>query len=66
MAGTFGSVIRDKKLQKMGVQNELLGLGIAVLVGFCSGSIICFSTDRYGENDWPTAEMISRSENIGR
>lgn len=60
MAGTFGTVIRDKILLKMGVRGELIGLGIAVIVGFCCGSIICLSVDRYGENDWPTAEMISR------
>lgn len=60
MAGTFGTVIRDKKLFKMGVQSELVGLGIAVIVGFSYGSIICLCTDRYGENDWPTSEMRSR------
>jgi len=60
MAGTFGSIIRDKHLQKTGVQNELIGLGIATLVGFCYGSIICILTDKYGTNDWPTYEMYSR------
>ncbi|XP_030760170.1 uncharacterized protein LOC115885405 [Sitophilus oryzae] len=60
MAGTFGTVIRDKHLQKIGVRNELIGLGIATLVGFCYGSIICVITDRYGTSDWPTYEMYSR------
>lgn len=60
MAGTFGSVIRDKALQKMGVQNEVISLGIATFIGFCYGSLICLLTDKYGENDWPTLEMISR------
>lgn len=60
MAATFGTVIRDKTLLKMGVRGELIGLGIAVIVGFSYGSIICMSTDRYGANDWPTSEMISR------
>ncbi|XP_050311686.1 uncharacterized protein LOC126747220 [Anthonomus grandis grandis] len=59
MAGTFGSVIRDKHLQKVGVKNELIGLGIATLVGFFYGTIICLSTDRYGTSDWPTYQMYS-------
>ncbi|XP_066152132.1 uncharacterized protein [Euwallacea fornicatus] len=62
MAGTFGSIIRDKHLQKNGVQNELIGLGIATVVGFCYGSIICLFTDKYGMEDWPTKEMYSRGE----
>lgn len=62
MAGTFGTVIRDKHLQKVGVQNELIGLGIATLVGFFYGSIICIATDRYGTQDWPTYEMYSRGK----
>lgn len=62
MAGTFGRVIQDKLLQKIGVQNELIGLGIATLVGFCYGSVICIVTDKYGVHEWPTYEMISRSE----
>ncbi|XP_017771192.1 PREDICTED: uncharacterized protein LOC108558704 [Nicrophorus vespilloides] len=60
MAGTFGSVIRDRMLQRIGVQSELIGLGTATLVGFCYGAIICMCTDKYGEVDWPTNEMISR------
>ncbi|KAF7267288.1 uncharacterized protein LOC143196408 [Rhynchophorus ferrugineus] len=60
MAGTFGTVIGDRHLQKIGVRNELIGLGIAMLVGFCYGSTICIFTDRYGTQDWPTYEMYSR------
>ncbi|XP_060520655.1 uncharacterized protein LOC132698534 [Cylas formicarius] len=62
MAGTFGSVVQDKHLQKIGVQNELIGLGIATIVGFCYGSLICLVTDKYGYHDWPTYEMYSRGE----
>lgn len=60
MAGTFGSVIGDAKLQKTGVQNEVISLGIATLIGFCYGVIICLATDKYGDTNWPTYEMTSR------
>lgn len=60
MAGTFGRVIQDKELQKIGVLNELLGVGLATAIGFCYGVIITSFTDRYGDGDWPTYEMTSR------
>lgn len=62
MAGTFGSVIRDRKLQMLGVRNEIIGLGIATAVGFGYGIIICSITDKYGPpiNEWPSSEMVSR------
>lgn len=60
MAGTFGTVIGDTRLQKMGVQNEIISLSIATLIGFCYGTIICTATDKYGDSNWPTYEMTSR------
>lgn len=60
MAGTFGTVIGDSKLQKMGVQNEIISLSIATLIGFCYGAILCMATDKYGDSNWPTYEMTSR------
>nr|CAH7763132.1 unnamed protein product [Callosobruchus chinensis] len=66
LAGTFGFVIQHRHLMKMGVQNELIGLGIANLVGFCYGCLICSITEWYGSlggtHDWPTYEMTSRGE----
>ncbi|XP_018572228.1 uncharacterized protein LOC108911715 [Anoplophora glabripennis] len=62
MAATFGSVIKHKRLTKIGVQNELIGLGIATVVGFCYGTLICLLTDKYGNHTWPTYEMLSRGE----
>ncbi|KAJ8979768.1 hypothetical protein NQ317_015245 [Molorchus minor] len=59
MAGTFGSVIEHRRLLKIGVQNELIGLGMATVVGFCYGSLICLITDKYGNQTWPTYEMLS-------
>lgn len=60
MAATFGNVIRNTHLKKIGVQNELLGLGVATLVGFCYGTITCLLTDKYGSQEWPTNEITSR------
>ncbi|KAJ8922429.1 hypothetical protein NQ315_004375 [Exocentrus adspersus] len=62
MAGTFGSIIQHRRLRQTGVQNELIGLGIATLVGFCYGAFICVITDKYGNQTWPTTEMLSRGE----
>ncbi|XP_018336185.1 uncharacterized protein LOC108744740 [Agrilus planipennis] len=62
MAATFGTVIRDSQLQKIGVNNALIGLGLATFVGFCYGTVICLFCNKYGENDWPTFEMTSRGE----
>ncbi|XP_044766424.1 uncharacterized protein LOC123322545 [Coccinella septempunctata] len=62
MAATFGNIIRDTHLKKIGVQNELLGLGVATLVGFCYGTITCILTDKYGNQEWPTYEITSRGE----
>ncbi|XP_074035150.1 uncharacterized protein isoform X1 [Leptinotarsa decemlineata] len=62
MAGTFGSVIQHRGLLKIGVRNEIIGMGIATLVGFCYGSVICAFTDIYGTQTWPTYEMLSRGE----
>nr|CAD7203222.1 unnamed protein product [Timema douglasi] len=58
MAGTFGTVIGDRSLQKMGVLNELFGLGISLVVGFLYGILMGLT----GQGDWPTMEMTSRGE----
>lgn len=60
MAGTFGRVIQDWKLQKVGIKNEIIGLGIATAVGFCYGCIVCVFFDKYGVDAWPSPEMVSR------
>ncbi|KAL1129096.1 hypothetical protein AAG570_013627, partial [Ranatra chinensis] len=61
MAGMFGTVIKDKKLQKMGVCNELLGLLLCVLIGFLFGILVGVTGNHWviGTGDWPTDEMIS-------
>lgn len=60
LAGTFGAVIHDRKLQIMGVRNELFGLSITILVGYIIGLIIGGVDDYYGTEQWPTQEMMSR------
>ncbi|XP_046397947.1 uncharacterized protein LOC124164586 isoform X2 [Ischnura elegans] len=62
MAGTFGTVVQDKQLQKIGLLNELVGLASCILVGFIYGLVIGCVTDHWGspDSDWPTQEMMSR------
>lgn len=49
------------------MQSELFGIGLATLVGFCYGVIICLCTDKYGSDWQPTSEMMSRGDvyNLG-
>jgi uncharacterized membrane protein YeaQ/YmgE (transglycosylase-associated protein family) len=60
MAGTFGTVIMDRQLQKMGVLNELIGLLVCLVVGFIFGLVAGLVNDDWGNGGWPTVEMISR------
>ncbi|KAG8234463.1 hypothetical protein J437_LFUL011862, partial [Ladona fulva] len=65
LAGTFGIVVHDKQLKKIGVINELIGLAVCILVGFIYGLVIGCSSDTYRYSDstmWPTSEMISRGQ----
>lgn len=60
LAVTFGIVIRDRTLQKLGVQNELIALGLCIVIGFISG-IIHGSLYEYSSNDfWLINEMVAR------
>ena len=63
VAATFGTVIKDKKLQLFGVVNELYGIAIVTLVGFIGGFIFCLVDSRFGDDDGNgmTNEMVSRS-----
>ena len=62
LAVTFGSVVHDWKLVKVGVLSELLSLLICVCCGFIVG--LCFSP--YGPFfGWPTGEMAGRGTNSG-
>ncbi|XP_059620692.1 uncharacterized protein LOC132264481 [Phlebotomus argentipes] len=62
IAATFGTVIKNRKLQRLGIVNELLGILMATLVGFVFGMIICSVDSRYGLGEGLTQEMLSRCE----
>lgn len=62
LAATFGSVIKDKKLQYWGLLNEILGIFLCILVGFVFGIIICGIDYGFGEKNELTPEMVSRTE----
>jgi len=60
LAGIFGTVIGDPKLRNLGIWNELMSLGICIIVGFVLGLIVCPWIEAYGATEWPTREMRSR------
>jgi uncharacterized hydrophobic protein (TIGR00271 family) len=62
LAGVFGTVIGDRKLRNLGIANELLSLGICIVVGFLLGLMVCPWAATYGASEWPTREMRSRGE----
>lgn len=62
LAATFGSVIKDRKLHYWGLANELIGIGICILVGFIFGILICGMEYGFGDTKQLTAEMASRTE----
>ncbi|KDR09916.1 uncharacterized protein LOC110838384 isoform X2 [Zootermopsis nevadensis] len=62
MAGTFGTVIVDRQLQKMGVLNELIGLLVCLVVGFIFGLAAGLANEHWGNGGWPTDEMIARGQ----
>lgn len=62
IAAIFGTVIKDRKLQVLGVMNECIGLLIATLTGFLFGVIVCSFDEKYGIGEGLTEEMLSRCE----
>lgn len=62
IAAIFGTVIKDRKLQVLGVMNECIGLLIATLTGFVFGVIVCTFDEKYGIGEGLTLEMLSRCE----
>jgi uncharacterized hydrophobic protein (TIGR00271 family) len=62
LAVTFGSVVRDWQLVRVGVLSELLSLLLCVLDGFLVG--LCFAP--FGPSfGIPTAEMLNRGTSVG-
>ncbi|XP_067003608.2 uncharacterized protein [Anabrus simplex] len=62
LAGTFGTMVGDRHLRMMGIRNELFGLLICLVTGYIYGFITGLVTDRWGMDDWPTEQMISRGQ----
>ncbi|XP_064486516.1 uncharacterized protein LOC135398901 isoform X2 [Ornithodoros turicata] len=67
MAITFGIIIQDKTLTKVGLKTELIGLFICLLFGFCFGLLNAFWGDippyegtSWSPSRWPNSEMSSR------
>ena len=62
VAVTFGTIIKDWSLVKMGLGSESISLAICVLTGFLLGLVMVPFTETL---DWPTEEMNSRGEIMG-
>lgn len=60
LAATFGTVIKDRKLQFWGLRNEIIGIFMCIFVGFVFGLITC-ALDDFGTQKGLTSEMISRT-----
>merc|ERR1712176_1026755 len=60
LAVTFGITIRNPKLAKFGLKNELISLAVCVVVGFVVGFGWALGTNNH--NDWPTQEMMNRGK----
>ncbi|KFM58397.1 hypothetical protein X975_01521, partial [Stegodyphus mimosarum] len=60
LAGTFGAVIRDRKLRNLGVKTEILGLFLCVFIGYIFGLTSEGINSVWGRREWPNSEMISR------
>lgn len=62
IAGIFGFVVKDQKLQRIGVINELIGISCATSVGFIFGIIQCCIEEKFGLGTGVTPEMLSRCD----
>ncbi|PRD25408.1 UNVERIFIED_CONTAM: hypothetical protein NCL1_41013 [Trichonephila clavipes] len=60
MAFTFGLTIRDKKLVRMALRTELIGLSVCLISGFLFGFICGNFSETWGAGKWPTSEMAGR------
>lgn len=62
MAITFGTIISDRKLIKIGIRSEVIGLLFSILFGFIFGLLIGCTQSPWGNGNWPTEEMTNRFE----
>lgn len=63
MAATFGTVVSDWELARLGLVSEALSLAVCVLIGTLIGVACAFIAGV--EDAWPTEEMASRGEPLG-
>ncbi|XP_030380462.1 uncharacterized protein LOC115628479 isoform X2 [Scaptodrosophila lebanonensis] len=62
IAAIFGTVIEERTLRRLGMQNELIGILLATVVGFLFGLVVCTTDKKYGIGEGLTAEMLSRCD----
>lgn len=60
LAATFGTAIKDHKLQFLGMKNEIVGIFLCILVGFFFGIIACLFDYSFGDDRKLTNEILSR------
>ncbi|KAH8405194.1 hypothetical protein KR222_008327 [Zaprionus bogoriensis] len=61
MSITFGAIISDRQLMRVGFMCLGLGMLISCVFGFCFGLILGTTEMPWGQNaDWPTEEMRGR------
>jgi len=60
MAATFGTAIADRKLQKIGLQSEIIGLLMSLMFGFIFGLLVGTTEEQWASGGWPTEEMMSK------
>ncbi|XP_046654187.1 uncharacterized protein LOC124344625 isoform X1 [Daphnia pulicaria] len=61
LAGTFGTVIQDHNLQRLGVKTELIGLALCLTFGFAFG-IVYTSIANWNDGFWLKDEMVARGQ----
>ncbi|XP_053673725.1 uncharacterized protein LOC128723985 [Anopheles nili] len=62
IAVIFGTVVKERSLQLIGLKNEIIGIMLTVSVGFIFGLIVCSIDDRYSVGEGITHEMLARCE----
>ncbi|XP_065088980.1 uncharacterized protein LOC135710359 isoform X1 [Ochlerotatus camptorhynchus] len=62
LAAVFGTVIKDKNLQMLGIRNETIAIGLVLLSGFFFGLIISSTDEKWGLGEGVTAEMLARCQ----
>mmetsp|Transcript_5150 Transcript_5150/g.20552 ORF Transcript_5150/g.20552 Transcript_5150/m.20552 type:complete len:438 (-) Transcript_5150:1690-3003(-) len=63
LGATFGTIVADYDLMRLGLRNEGISLLLCIMVGAVTGFICSFLEET--EDSWPTSEMTSRGEPLG-